>query len=105
MNIGSLNRRVSIERPASAQGPDGAPVQTWESVAQVWANIRHLSGREVLKDDRDVSIVRASIRIRYRTGLDAGMRVVAGSTVYKVNAVLPDEVKREHVDLVCEIVT
>ena len=63
MNIGSFNRRVPIERPVSTQGPDGAPFETWEFAAEVWANIRRLSGREALKDARDVSLVRASIHI------------------------------------------
>ncbi|WP_442904903.1 phage head completion protein, partial [Gordonibacter sp.] len=39
----------------------------------------------------------------YRTGLDAGMRVLHGAKVYAVKAVMPDEVRREFMDLACEV--
>lgn len=32
------------------------------------------------------------------------MRVLHGETVYQIKAVLPDEARRDHVDLVCEVV-
>lgn len=105
MNAGSLNRRITLQRRAVGQDATGQPIETWQDVATVWANIRHLSGAESIKADQDVSVVRASIRIRYRAGLDAGMRVHHGATVYEVKAVLPDEQRREHVDLSCEVVS
>lgn len=105
MNVGRLSQRVTIKRRAVGRDAIGQPVETWEDVATVWANIRHLSGAESIKADQDVSVVRASIRIRYRAGLDAGMRVHHGATVYEVKAVLPDEQRREHVDLSCAVVS
>jgi head-tail adaptor len=33
------------------------------------------------------------------------MRVELGSTVFQINAVLPDEQRKQHADLVCEVVT
>ncbi|AGW94602.1 hypothetical protein N234_31640 [Ralstonia pickettii DTP0602] len=95
--------RVTIQRRATGQDEIGQPVETWADVSTVWANIRHTSGMEAIKAGADVSIVRASIRIRWRTGIDAGMRVVHGATVYDIKAVLADEVGRKHVDLVCEV--
>lgn len=70
----------------------------------VWASIRHLSGVESIKADATVSTVKASIRIRWRPGLNAGMRVVHGLRVYNVTAVMPDVGGREYVDLVAEVV-
>ena len=60
---------------------------------------------EAIKADAQISTVRASIRVRYRSGLAAGMRVVHGSTAYAVRAVLPDEADRQAVDLACEVVS
>ena len=71
----------------------------------VWARIRNPNGLEAIKADATTSIVKASIRIRYRTGLDASMRVVHGNTYYSILAILPDEVKREFIDLACQVVT
>ena len=49
------------------------------------------------------STLKASIRIRYRTGIDAGMRVLHGGVVYQVLAVLPDVAGREFIDVVAEV--
>ena len=47
-------------------------------------------------------MAKVSIRIRYRTDLHAGMRVVHGATVYNIKAALPDFERQVHTDLVCE---
>lgn len=104
MQAGKLNQRVTIEQRSTTQDAIGQPVETWTTVATVWAHIRHPSGIEKIKSDADISIVKASIRIRYRTGIDAGMRVVHGATTYGIEAVLPDVAGKQHVDLICEAV-
>lgn len=105
MSAGSLNRRITLQRRAVGQDATGQPIETWQDVATVWASIRHLSGVDSIKADRDVSVARASIRLRYRLDIDAGMRVKHGGVIYGIKAVLPDEVKREYVDLACEVVS
>lgn len=106
MRAGQLNRLVTIQRLTQIKDGIGQIIGTdWTDVATVWANIRHLSGTEAIKADAPTSTVRASIRIRYRAGVDAGMRVLHGSTAYDIQAVLPDEIGRRHIDLVCEVVS
>ena len=104
MQAGKLNKRVTIEKPADATNAwDERVPDQWVEVGKAWASILHQSGLATIKADAQTSVVKASIRLRYRTDLAAGMRVLHGSTVYAVHAVLPEEAKREHVDLVCEI--
>ena len=106
LNAGALNTRISIERRTSAQDEWQQPIpDAWAPVASVWANVRHLRGAEAIRADAVTSSVRASIRIRWRTGIDAGMRVKVGAAVYEITAVLPEMARREHVDLVCELHT
>jgi len=81
----------------------GQPVDTWQTVAELWASVRYLSGLSAIKASADVSISQVSIRIRHRTGLDAGMRVLHDGQVFDIKAALPDG-KRQFVDLVCEVV-
>ena len=99
-----MNRRCQLQSPSQSVDALGQPIPGWTDVAMVWASIRHLSGVEAIKADATVSTVKASIRIRWRTGLDAGMRVVHGLRVYSIEAVLPDVGGREYVDLVAEVV-
>lgn len=103
MDSRSLNRIVSIQTPTATQDAAGQPIPTWATLATVWANIRHLNGSETIKADAEASTVKASIRILRRTDINASMRVVLGSTNYQIRAVLPDEIDRDKMDLVCEI--
>lgn len=105
MDSRSLHHRIKIQAPADARDEIGQPIpgaSGWIDFATVWANIKFLNGTETLKSDAPVSVARASIRIRRRAGLAANMRVLHGSTVFDVRAVLPDEAGREFVDLACE---
>lgn len=100
MNAGNLDQRINIERHSTGTDALGQPVETWELVAAVWANIKNQSGLSAIKAESDVSVVKTSIRIRHRT-IDAGMRVAHGADIYDIRAVLPDG-KKQYVDLVCQ---
>lgn len=104
MDIGKLNSRVTIQQMAAGQDDIGQPVATWNTLATVYANIRHLKGLEAIRADAQASVVKASIRIRLRADVTPAMRVVHGSTTYEIKAVLPDAQRREYVDLACEVV-
>lgn len=104
MQAGRLNSLVIIQSRSAGQDATGQPLTTWADVATVWAHIRHPGGLEAIKADAVVSVVQASVRIRYRAGLTAGMRLLHGATVYEISAVLPDEAGRQWTDLVCQVV-
>lgn len=105
MQAGRLNRRCQLQSPSQSVDELGQPIPGWTDVATVWADIRMKSGLEAIKAGAVVSTVQASIRIRYRAGVNAGMRVVHNLQAYEVLAVQPDVGGREYVDLVCQVVT
>jgi len=102
--IGQLDKKVRIEKKGPAQNEWGEQLpDQWVSVCEPWANILHLSGLATIKAEAQTSIVRASIRIRYRTNVAPGMRVVHGTRIYDIKAgPLAVDGKREFIDLVCE---
>lgn len=102
LRAGSLNSRIKLQRPAETQSDSGAPTQGWADVAELWANVRYLNGTESIKSDAPVSVARASIRIRRRPDVVPNMRVLHGSVIFNVLAVLPNEESRDFVDLACE---
>lgn len=105
MQAGRLNRRCTLQQPGTTTDALGQPIPGWTDVATVWADIRMKSGLEAIKAGAVVSTVQASIRIRYRAGVNAGMRVVHNLVAYEILAVQPDVGGREYVDLVCQVVT
>ena len=104
MQAGRLNRRCLLQSPSQSVDELGQPIPGWTDVATVWADIRMKSGLESIKAGASVSVVQASIRVRYRAGINAGMRIVHNLTAYNITAVMPDVGGREYVDLVAEVV-
>ncbi|NHZ81832.1 phage head closure protein [Massilia sp. CCM 8695] len=99
-----MRHLVTIQAPVG-RDPIGQPIPGgWVTHATAWADVRMVGGLEAIKAGAVVSQVKASIRMRYRTDLTAAMRVVHGATIYKVLAVLLDEERHQHVDLVCEAI-
>lgn len=100
---GQLKTRATIQQRSAAQDALGQPVETWSAVAVVWASVRFPSGLAAVKADADLSVVKASIRIRYQAGIDAGMRVSADGQLFNILAVLPSR-NEGHTDLACEVI-
>ena len=102
MKAGDLRNRITIQSQSNVQDANGEMLTDWSDVALVWASIKHVSGLSAIKSGMDVSSVKASIRIRHRTGINAGMRILHGAAVYTIEAVLPSE-RREFLDFVCAV--
>lgn len=104
---GSLNRRISIQARQFGTDQGGQPLDGWDVVANVWARVLGATGMASirlsgLQDNVAASINAYSFRIRYREGLDAGMRVVFNGVVFDIKQVRMDFERREWTDLVCE---
>lgn len=101
LRAGTLSHRVTIQHKTGERDEYDTPLpEAWAELVKVWANVYHQSGSEAIKADAAVSTVRASIRIRWREGINAGMRAVYAGSVYDIEAVLPGA-GRQYVDLVC----
>ena len=70
-----LNRRIKLQRRVETQTGTGGTAIAWVDIAPVWANIRHPAGMETVRSEFPVSVVKTSIRIRFREDLDATCRV------------------------------
>lgn len=99
-----LNRRVVLQRRVAGKDALGQPNTGWQEVAPVWAHIRNENGAQTIKAGAETSKLKASIRIRYRSGLSEDMRVLYGAIAYQIQAILPDEDNKQFVDLVCEAI-
>jgi SPP1 family predicted phage head-tail adaptor len=105
LGAGKLNRRIAIQRRSDGQDEAGQPLLTWESVANVWSNIAGDTGLHTIRASADLPapIKRYSFRIRFREGLNEGMRVVLDGQYFDIKAVRMDYAGREWSDLVCEL--
>jgi len=99
---GKRNKLVKIQRPGTTVDAIGQPVISWSDVVTVWASIQGRSGAESIRADKETSINQVSIQMAKRADVTPAMRVLYGTAVYKIQAVLPDHQYNDRMYLVCE---
>lgn len=99
---GRLRDRIVIERWDGRQEPQyGAETGDWVAIAEVWAEVRQVTGRELLVGDQTVVVVTHAVAIRYRAGLVPRMRVVWRGNKLGIAAILDEEDRRRFLTLEC----
>lgn len=84
-----LRHRVELQERVDSQAPDGTMTTSWVTVAEPWAAIEPVSGREFLSAAAEQSEVRGKCIIRHRE-VNAAWRIVYRGQWYNILAVLPD---------------
>jgi SPP1 family predicted phage head-tail adaptor len=85
-----MNHRITLLQRTAGTDAVGQPVSTWADVATIWADVRFQSGAEVLRAGAEVSIKRASVRIRARADVGSAWRVRYAGEEYDIKSTLPD---------------
>lgn len=102
MRAGRLRHPIVIERATETRGDDGSTVQTWRTLATVWADVRPVSGREQEIAARTAENVSHRIELRYRPGVDARCRIVWGARVFGVQSVINEDERDRTLVLYCQ---
>jgi len=93
LQAGKLRHRIQIVRPSGAQDASGGINPTdYSVVANTWAEINTLSGRDLLTSDQFMSQVNLQIKIRWRSDVDSGCRIWFNTKTFQITAVMnPDQ--------------
>lgn len=76
MQAGKLRHKVTIERPVQGRSERGGPRDEWQPyLSDIWAEVLDLGPRERMAAQQVQSSITTKVRIRYRPGIDATMRV------------------------------
>lgn len=106
MRAADLRHRVTIESYSATQNAYNEEIPSWSTVATVWAAIEPLTGQErfLRAADQFYAENQVRIRIRYRAGVTAKMRVVdADGEIYDIQAVLDRDGRRRELVLMCTV--
>lgn len=103
---GRLRHRVSLQEATITRDEFGGEIRTWIEVADCWADIEPLQGREFLEGRRQETELDTRIRIRYRSGVVPGMRIVwstaeSGVRTYDIQSVIEHRAERAELRLLC----
>jgi SPP1 family predicted phage head-tail adaptor len=95
-----MDRRVTLQSRTVSRDATGAGIETFATLATVWAERRNMAGREQQMSGSETAMADAVYRIRWRTGIQADMRVVEGAATWDVFSV--NEIgRREGLELTC----
>lgn len=76
MEVGELRHKVTIERPLQGRSERGGPRDSFEPwLPNIWAEVKDTGPRERFGAQQVQSSITTKIRIRFRPGIDATMRV------------------------------
>lgn len=88
MNIGAMDRRVTIQAKADTQSADGLPVETWTNAyTNVPAQRKYGTGGEKEDEGQQVNHQKADYICKYVSGITTEHRIVEGSLVYEIESI------------------
>lgn len=85
--IAAFRRRLALQAPVLAPDDAGGSTASFVTVASLWAELRWLSGDERWRADRPEQAGRYEITLRWRAGIDAGMRLSGAGRSFNILSV------------------
>lgn len=101
LKAGRLRHRVTFQRAERVTLPSGQRENQWLPVAVTWAEVRPVSGRELITAGAEMSEITVRVWMRYRPDIHPACRMVYRGQVYDIQAVIPD-VKFTRLELLCK---
>lgn len=82
LNIGKMDRHITIERETEIVKPSGDLVKAWMPVAVVWAEVLQQSATEFFTGFGEAETGTMIFRVRYRPGITTADRVTYNGQSY-----------------------
>ncbi|ELE9716826.1 TPA: phage head closure protein [Enterobacter kobei] len=96
MQAGRLRDRVVVQNITTSRDPSGQPVEAWHDGAETWAEVKGISGRELVAAGAETAEATVRVWMRYRHDVSAASRIKVttgpfkGNTLNVVGPPIPD---------------
>ncbi len=100
--IGKLRHRLTIEQEARTDDGGGGATIVWNDVAEIWAAVEAVAGREKAAAGRITGEVSHLVTIRYRSDLGPAMRFRRNGEVFEILAILDRDGRGRFLDCHCQ---
>lgn len=94
MKPGDLNKRITLQKPATTTNERGFEIENWEDLKTVWAAVSNLHGREYFAAATVQAENTVKFIIRYLEGLDTTMRILFQGRQYNIISI--DNIKYQN---------
>jgi SPP1 family predicted phage head-tail adaptor len=102
MRAGKLRRLLDIQQAVESRDTTGAVVTTWGTFATVHGSVEPLRGREFWAAKELQAEVDTRIRIRYLDGITPKMRILDGTRIFQIYAVIDPESRHEEMQIMAQ---
>lgn len=99
---GKMRQRIRIEQPVLTPDGLGGATRAWQTVTTVWGEIISGGGNESSRAGQLSSVVTHRITLRWRADITPEMRVVFGTRVFAIRAIIERDGKRRSIELLTE---
>ncbi|MCU1327432.1 MAG: head-tail adaptor protein [Bryobacterales bacterium] len=100
-----LRHRVTLQSLTLASDGQGGFDETWDTVADLWAEIKPMNGWERMQGMQLETPVTHKVTIRYRNDITAKDRLLFGSRVLQIKELLNRDERNFWLDLKCQEVS
>lgn len=87
MNIGKLDRYITLQSVSTSVDSYGQPVESFSTLANVWAKIEYKSEVEKFENEQLRAVSNINFIIRYRTDITEQMRISYNSNTYQITGI------------------
>ena len=98
---GRLDKRTTLQVASIARDDNGQPIETFANVAEIWAAIEPIRGREYFAAQQVSANTTHRVTIRYRAGVSVQNRILFGSRVFRIESVINPQERSERIELMC----
>lgn len=104
MNAGTLKHRVTLQQETKVTDEGGGSTITWANVADVWASVEPLSGRELFAAQQVRGTLTHKIIMRYRPDISVNskMRAVFNGRIFNITTVINSKESNDQLQLLAE---
>ncbi len=101
MRIAELRHKIQIQEPERTEDGGGGAEIVWRIVADVWAKVEPVSGREEVNADKRRGQISHKLTIRWRPGMGPVQRLVHGGRVLEILSVYDPGERRRWLACAC----
>ncbi|WP_272681823.1 phage head closure protein [Providencia sp. PROV129] len=101
MKAGLLRHIVIFQRSELVKLPSGARENQWVDIVTTRAEVKPISGRELLASGAEMSEITVRVWMRFRSDINSTCRMVFNGLNYDIQSAIPD-VKNTRLELLCK---
>lgn len=100
--IGPMRHRLILQRRVSAPDNGGGISPGWADIAELWAEVTPVSGREAIQAMRLASLASYRVRLRFRADISAADRLIFNQKILNIRSLTDADARGRWLECVCE---